>query len=457
MIAPVLINSHDENFQKRCSTIGEFLKIESKIIENLDDVDVDKIEPYSCVFLDGRKLNLFTSKGLCQITSQLFPESKAILVVGAKVDKEEVNALYNAGASLIINENDFFNYSKIDFYLNYILKNVWVPVKPGDFVQNTKVNFNIYHYIPYRNKYFPLINGFSNEITEEKYQRIKEVGELYIRRENLADYNKYVSENNYDKVEGVIRRCRAKYLEFYDNYIELSFQLTDEAKHYTFEEGKAILEKTKRLCSELIGVLGTVGDPWLVVNNLTSELEGPLARIPVVAAYVGICSLMLDMPKTDEAMIATLLADLGLFKVSNEIFYKSIGQMSEDNQTVYLNHPVVSLNFVLDRKLPISESIRGIILNSHENILGKGFPKGAKCNRDKVPKEAQLMQICQMLDRKLIIKPGKMRPKINEVKSELMAELRETKQFEVDFVNKLEKELLSLSGGVVPSVKEVLC
>lgn len=445
MIFPILINTQDLKFKSRCEKIGEYLKVPAEVIADLDSVDIETSSNYSCVFLDTRKCAINQMQGLCQIAKQIFDAAKIVLVVENKVSRDEIKSIYTSGADLIVNENDFFNYSKIDFYLNYILKNVWIPVKSGDFLPNTEIDFNIYHYIPYQQKYIPVLTTANGFLAEEKHKRIREVNELYIRREDLSLFNKYIGRGNYKTADGVLRRCRSKYLEFYDNFIQLAFQLTDESKYYSFEEGRKILEHTQTLSSDFISALSTVGDPWLVVNNLTFELEGSLSRVPVVAAYVGICALALDL-KVDEAMIATLIADLGLFKISSEIFKKPINECSELNREIFKTHPISSINFVLERKLPINETIKNIVYNSHENLLGSGYPRGPKCAKDKIPVESQLIQICELLDQRMMIKPGEMRPSLNQIKQSLLQELKGKGFFSEDLIARLSSELTRLAG-----------
>lgn len=449
MISPLLVVTNDEKVKQRTKKLAEILKVESREMSSLDDVDIDADIHYSCVIVDCKELPVNEIAGSAQVVSQVYTESKTILIVGNKLKPDEIKFIYTSGAKLILTENDYINYSKIDFYLNYVLNNTWVPVKAWDFVVDTTPDFNVFHYIPYKNKYFPLIFG---SISDKKLEKMKEVGEIYIHREDLASYNKYITENQSAGSDAMVRRCRAKYIQFYDAYVELLYQLSDESKHYTFEEGKKILENVLNLAKELIQVLSAVGDPSLVVDNMSFELDGPLSRIPAVAAYAGVWSMMMNTKESpEEVMLATLVSDLGLLKLSPNSFGKN-KKITKEDEDVFENHPQISINTVLERKLPINEGVKSIIMYSHGFELKSS--ERNKLKKDKMPLASQIIMVATMYDKKMQIQEGCDRPRASKVKAELLLELSKNeniKQTTLPLLEKAWKEIIPAVNSLIAS------
>jgi response regulator RpfG family c-di-GMP phosphodiesterase len=73
----------------------------------------------------------------------------------------------------------------------------------------------------------------------------------------------------------------------------------------------------------------------------------------------------------------------------------------------YKRHPERSVNLLLNRKIPIPDRIRSIIVSTHEQADGKGFPQ--KTPPEKIPSESFLIQFSVLLDQELTIEMGQER------------------------------------------------
>lgn len=417
-----------------CSQAKEFISKINKLdqytletISELDSIDLEVIYPHKVVIIDGRNMSKTQLAGNCQVASQVVVNSQVVLVVDNKMSIEDIKFLYKSGVNLILAETDFFNSQKLDFFINNHLHNEYYPVKSYDFTVDTTPEFKVYHFLAWKGNFVPVIYG---SIDAKKLEKISTVNELYIKREDVDKYSRYISQGGPSK-DKVLSRCRGKYLSFYENYIQLLFKITDDTKHYSFEEGRKLLEETKAMAQDLLNTLATVEDPWLIVNNFSQESNNfLLARAPVAAAYAGILALELQLSNPEEIMLAALIGDVGLLSLPYE--------NDSDYLEKYHNHPLKSINLVLERKLPLDENIKKIILFSHENLQRTGFPKGKEVNPDKIPLESQLIQICQKLDNGLMIKKGQLRPNLIEVKEKLVDELSKNHLFNLSLILKLK-------------------
>jgi response regulator RpfG family c-di-GMP phosphodiesterase len=148
-----------------------------------------------------------------------------------------------------------------------------------------------------------------------------------------------------------------------------------------------------------------------VIDECALFSYGPIERSPAVACYAGLMAAKSGAKNPGEVMIAALMSDLGLLNVSPRIITalrnSSVEGLPEDDLKVYQNHPVESLNQLLARKMPVPESVKNMILCSHERFDQKGFPH--QLMTEKIPNESYLIQICQLLDQQSLVKMGEKR------------------------------------------------
>lgn len=170
-------------------------------------------------------------------------------------------------------------------------------------------------------------------------EKLKTVNELYIKRSDLKKYYKYLTEVNSLTSLGLLSRCRAQYNIFTEEYLQLVLKLTDNSRKYSFDEGMATLNNMKSTARDLLLTIGSATEPWLIIDNLAQDLSSPLFRTPAVAAYVGLCALLLDQADPEDFMLATLISNLGLLKLSSDSLGKTLEKFSEDDTFLYLNHP----------------------------------------------------------------------------------------------------------------------
>jgi len=439
----MLILSDDQQFVSRSTLFCDEMGFVNKNIPKIDLLLDNESEYTQTIFViyDGTKLSQDLIVGDVQVLKQICPTAVIMAVASGKMNPSQISFLKKSGANLVVLENEFYLSSKFEFIAMQSILSTYVPVKPTDIIKGKVSPCIIYHMLPLNKKYLPvLVEG--QEISENKVNKITEVGEVYIKKSDVDKFAAYAATIDDRSAAGLTRRCRMEYLKLANSFNELVFLLTDQAEYASFDAGKKIYEKCRDLASNLLVGLSSIGDPWEVINNSSSGGFGSVERAPAIAAYAGLLSLQSNIGESVDVMICAMIADIGLLdldpKASKKLRQDLFSALNEEERIGYEKHPIISLNQALSRKLQISEHMKNIILATHERNDEKGFPN--KLRAGKIPDEAMLIQISEMVDRETIVKMGKERKNIKFVRNEIFArEEKKNDVFPVTFLLKIKE------------------
>ena len=125
-------------------------------------------------------------------------------------------------------------------------------------------------------------------------------------------------------------------------------------------------------------------------------------------------------------------------------------QLKDEDIAVFKNHPVTSLNRMLENKMQISDSVKNIIVCTHEQADKKGFPKHIM--PDKIPPESALILFHEMVDLEFRMKLGAERESYPVVRKRVFdredAMIRaKTARFSGVVIEKLRKMIAEQSAG----------
>jgi response regulator RpfG family c-di-GMP phosphodiesterase len=293
--------------------------------------------------------------------------------------------------------------------------------------------------MPLNKKYLKILKS-GNQIAQDKVDKLSQLGEVYIRKEEAKDFEKYVSANRDMSPKGLASRCRAQLLNLSAAYIELILLVLDQSEFTSYALGRELYERCSQLAGELLTSLGSIEEPWEVINNTSIGDFGSVERGPAIAAYAGLICMNSGLGDPLEVMVAALLMDVGLLdidpRISRKIRISDPQHLSPSDLEDYQQHPIASLHRILGRKLPVTESIKNAILASHESSDGRGFPH--KWHEEKIPRESMIIQLAELVDKKCLIKMGQARPDINKVRASIIeAELGQRSKFSLDFILKV--------------------
>ncbi|MBF0360514.1 MAG: hypothetical protein HQK49_05845 [Oligoflexia bacterium] len=405
-------------------------------------LDAQEAEAIEAKFIMVSDLDSTTKDSLAQkvqVASQMCPNSFICCVVGQKMPKEEASFVIKSGADVMMTIDEVTTTSKLEYICNNVIRSDYIPIKTSDLEQDKELTFNVYYYVGQRNKF--LICGHDGLVlSADKFEKMKKLGEFYIKRSDVDKFNTYVKTLSYNSETAVERRCRSEYLSLCWSYTEFIILLTDYSRFNSFTEGKALLDKCKTFSNRLISSMAAVNDLWKIINQRVINISS-LDNIPAVTAYAGLFALQMEIENVEDVMLAALLSDISLIFQPPETIIKlkttGVEKLSAEEQARYKEHPVNSLKIALDRKVPINNNIREILLCTHERADGNGFPK--KRLSDKIPYEAYIVQFAEEYHKNSMLKEGTTSINLQEYNKILMDSPDTMSRYKPTFVNNIKK------------------
>lgn len=445
-ILDLAVVSHDSGFRERSESIANAFDFHYQAYQNDEDF-FDKTGSFKeiiSVVIDCSQIDKPNEvAGTIQVIKQGAPDSYILVVVNSKLSNEDARIVKNSGASLVIMETEYFTTSKAEFVLTQIIRSAYIPVKVADLFEDAETDFPLFYLMPI-NKKFLKIHKPGYPIPKSFIDRYKEVNELYIHRSDLKSWTEYVNSLSTDDHEGRLRNCRLKFLQLSQSFLDLALLVADRSTVSSFSQGKDLYDLCEAFADDLLTSLKGIDDPWDTISNSSIGDFGSIERAPTIAAYAGLLSIRSNIGKAKEIMIGALFSDLGYLeldpKTAQKMRKNEVEQMSLAEKNEYEQHPVRSLNLCLTRKLPLSEIVKNIILQSHERMDQKGFPH--QLRNDKLTEESMLVRLCWDLDTRSQIHLGKERITIKEAKANLSQSiLNESDNYSLVFLMKINQFL----------------
>ncbi len=439
-----LIAPNDE-LRKVCEAITSgfgYAFQEWKDIDSLFEGERPAKEPRIVVLSAIKVANKSDISGQVQVVRQLFNECFIICVVAKTLDPDAASFLKKSGADVVVLEDEAIRSSKIQFVCSQTLSSAYIPIKASELTPGAEITFDLYHLLPLRGKF--LVSKHAGDVLDEaKISKCSSVGEMYIRQKDAAAFSKYTSLHTDQSAAGLARRCRAQFLSLTSSFIELVYHLTNRGEYASFKQGQDFLKQTNEVALSMVASLGGFDDAWNIINNSSIGSFGSISRIPAIAAYAALFSLHTDIGPLEDVMLSALLSDLGIIyldpKITRKLRNNEISALTTLERDEYEKHPSISLEVVLERKLPISQDVRNIIACTHERIDGNGFPR--KLQGPKVPKIAELIQIAELIDQTTCVRLGQARIDKKAFITDFFAREFEQRRFSIDLIAKLGKQI----------------
>lgn len=138
---------------------------------------------------------------------------------------------------------------------------------------------------------------------------------------------------------------------------------------------------------------------WYIksIHKYSTDLLGHSLRVAFLTA-VHCCFTGRSQKETQEAIIGALLHDIGKIFISKDILEKP-GRLTAEEYKIAKGHPERGYTYLTINQLNcrgMSDRVRKIVLQHHENWDGSGYPYGL---REKETDElASLVHICDVYD-----------------------------------------------------------
>lgn len=412
-MSDVLCIGFDEPGQKRVKTACEFLLVKEAFFKTSEEIFESEtpMQPRCVVISAVKATKKEDIAGEVQVVRQFFPETFIVLVVEKKIKLEDAKFIKKSGCNYVVFESDFLNSTRFEYVLLQVVSAAYLPVKVADFQPNTTVDFHVYTIMPLNQKILPVIQP-GTLMNEARLKKMASVDELYVKRNQIHLYNEYLVKHPDMSAKGLSNRCRAQFQSVSLAHSNLIFLLTDQAEAGSYDQGKVLLQNCQTLSTNLLETISMLPDPWSIINQSTFGMIGGTDRSMMVAAMAAVASFATELGSSDDVMLAGLFCDLALLELSP----KSLGkldsiegrlQMSEEDIAIFRNHPATSLNRLLESKMLVSDSVKNIILATHEQADEKGFPQKTLAVR--IPVESALILFHEMVDLEFRFKLGKER------------------------------------------------
>ncbi|WP_413287750.1 HD domain-containing phosphohydrolase [Bdellovibrio sp. HCB337] len=426
----------------------EHYKFRAEYSDSVDTVDADTRLSSSPMMI---LISLEEIEGLQERMKNLqqlraaFPRSHIVAMVAGDESTDDCEMLRGSGARYLVLLQEIKNSSKLYYLAALLVQGTYIPVPVSDLFPSTQVNFNAYHKLVLNQKFLPVIfSGFT--FSDKKYRQLETAQQVYVRREELGEYRKYI-ETYHDQVGAALKkRCRVMMMSLMALYSEILLLLSLDC-----EAGKKDLVQSK--VSEFVQGSQDLGrylkdcpDVWNVIAKALDFQFCRYERGPYILAYAVYISLKADWGQMQDVVMTALLADLGILDLTPESFKtlqkKNEKHLKPEELERYRHHPMNSLNRVMLRELEVSNETKSSIVCTHERNDLKGFPNQSPA--DKIPAEAQLIHFCELLDRRVrasledgILTHDFVRKQVWEEEKDSL------KRFNAAFLDKIEKVLVA--------------
>jgi response regulator RpfG family c-di-GMP phosphodiesterase len=367
-----------------------------------------------------------------------------ILCVASKIfDAETLAHLEKCGADLIFLEHEVIDSSKLEFTLTQLIKYKFLPIKSSELVADKELTFNVYHLLPMRKKYLPVLFAGTSP-SKQRLNMIEKVGEFYIQRHDTGAFSDYMNKHHDDSTIGIQNKCRGLFLSLFANYVSLALSLTTQSSHGDFKDGEELINQCRKYCKEILALLGETSDAHAIVTNSSIGDFGSVERAPAIAAYAGIFALLAEEEADDieSIMVGSLLTDLGIIMLPPDLTKKFRGtrlvSLTKEEDAIYRHHPTMSLNVLLSRRLQIANGLRKIITSTHERADGNGYPNQIS---GRIPIQSQYIAFCEAYDRLVSVRIGEDRPNATKVLIDLVTKssTKYAGRFSDDFISQMKR------------------
>lgn len=396
-------------------------------------LSLDEIESFPKKLRDLRQLR------------EMFPRSQIVAVISGGMPLADCEMLRAAGARYLVLLQEIKNSSKLYYLAAVLVQGTYLPIPVADLFPSTQVNFNAYQKLLLNQKFLPVI--FSSFVfSDKKYRQLEASKQVYIRREDLAKFQEYV-EIYHDRVGAALKkRCRAMMMTLMGLHSEITLLLSLDSEAGKKELVQERISQLVHGAETLSTCLKECPDVWNVIAQSLNFQFCRFERGPFILAYAVYISAVADLGSSHEVIMTALLADLGILELPPECYKtllkKNERHLSAPDVVLYQTHPVASLNRVMLLQLPVSDETKSNIVCTHERSDLTGFPNQVPA--DKIPVVAQLVQFCELLDRRVRASLEDGTVTHDFIRKQVWEEEKDSlKRFNADFLDKIEKVLIA--------------
>lgn len=375
----------------------------------------------------------------------LFPRSQLVVVVQGGESVDDCEFLRGAGAQYLILSQEVRSTSKLYYLAALLIQGTYLPIPVTDLFPSTQLNFNAYQKLVLNQKFLPVaFSGFT--FSDKKYRRLEPDRQIYVRRESLEGYRKYIETYNDRTGSALKKRCRVLMMEVLGLYTEVILLLALDSEVAKKEVVQNKLSQFTKVAVELRDHLKDCADVWNVMARALDFQFCKQERGVIVLAYALYLADGAGAGEVENLVLTALLADIGLLDLPATTYKNlkthGVKRLSAEELERFRGHPMASLNRIMFRQVDVPVAVRSAIVCTHERNDRKGFPNQVPA--EKIPTEAKLVSFCEILDRRVRASLEDGMVTHDFVRKQVWEEERDSlKGFDAEFLDKIQKLLVA--------------
>lgn len=443
-----LVIAKNEELLSVSNDVADHFDFRTEVCGSVEDIPLDtrtESSPLMTLIEFESQSTLQQRLNTLGLLREIFPRTQVVVVVEGGETVDDCDFMRGAGAQHLILFQEVRGSSKLYYLAALLIQGTYLPVPVTDLFPSTQVSFNAYHKLSLNQKFLPvLFSGFT--FSDKKYRKLEASKQIYIRRENLEEYRKYIETYHDSTGAALKKRCRATMMTLMGLHSELMLLLTLDSEAAKKPQITAMIGEYVEAALALGKYLTGCPDVWNVVAQALDFKFCRNERGVYILAYALLIAQKAQIADLKTLIVSVLLADIGLLDIPSEnyknIQRKTESQWSPEDVEKFRSHPMGSLNRVMFRDLEVTDEVRSVIVCTHERNDLRGFPNQVPA--DKIPVEAKLIMFCELLDRRAratledgIITHDFVRKQVWE------EEKVSLKRFNAEFLDKIEKVLIA--------------
>jgi HD-GYP domain-containing protein (c-di-GMP phosphodiesterase class II) len=274
----------------------------------------------------------------------------------------------------------------------------YISIRISTLTPNLDLDFDVFVKLGYSDKLILYLKkGDFFEPEQIIKFKNKNVRKMFINLNDEQNYQNFLDKALADVIAGVDAEAKAG-MACEQSGKALENLIKNPTQQLAFTKTEVAAENMVKLVSKNTNVLKEI-------MGRTDEIHSdPLFRHAIQAAALATClaeHLKLKDQEQKDMAVACLMMDIGRLKMPVSylrLFLKPLDKMSNEDFTVYKEHPRKSIEMLQDKKY-ISKEILDLIMHHEERKSGNGFPQGVK----KLNLNMELVSLCNLFSQRMIL------------------------------------------------------
>lgn len=236
----------------------------------------------------------------------------------------------------------------------------------------------------------------------EKFEKHRNYS-LFIRKSDIAKYKTFTSDSLL-KIKLADSMSDDEKIANVQENVQILMGPFFEEGELSDEEGRQTIRQLQESLRGLQIRPNLERETLESLEKLASQKMTNASHSNNVAAYCALFGIALGMKNIDELRLGGLLHDVGLADMPMELLGRDEKKMSAEDRARYHLHPGNGKTDVINRKVPVTETVLNMILLHHERPDGSGYPYGKK--KEEIPVEAQICAFADEFDKLTSLREG---------------------------------------------------